>query len=413
MNNILKYRDYRFFQSSYDEDEQGTILSVSHDFWGTFVTYTGYLLLLIGFIWTLFNKDSRFRSVLKLSADLQKKRERTQAKGKVALLVGALLLTGSLFAQNQSKEQHLNQLSRMLVQDNAQGRIEPFSTFASDVFRKISKENSYKNASSVEVLLGMMTNPSLWQNEPILKVSNDQLEKELGAVDGFVSFNQLFDFENGNVYKLAQKVDEVYHKEQTLRNKYDKEIINLDERINICYEIFSGTLPAIIPVQGQPNAKWLPVSSDSLFAYTMHAFESQQSGNWQTADLALSELGAFQRSMGGDLIPSESKISLEILYNEWNVFGLLAKVYAILGFILLLLHLVYIFKLKSSLNRFFDKALYVYLPLFAVYTLSITSVLSGIVLFVAGMSWMNPEITPLVPVLKSYWLVEQSSVKKL
>ena len=30
--------------------------------------------------------------------------------------------------------------------------------------------------------------------------------------------------------------------------------------------------------------------------------------------------------------------------------------------------------------------------------------LSGIALFVAHLSWMNPEVTPLVPVLKSYWL---------
>ena len=30
--------------------------------------------------------------------------------------------------------------------------------------------------------------------------------------------------------------------------------------------------------------------------------------------------------------------------------------------------------------------------------------LSGIALFVAHLSWMNPEVTNLVPVLKSYWL---------
>ncbi len=31
MNNILKYKGYRFFQSSFDEDEQGTLLSVNYD----------------------------------------------------------------------------------------------------------------------------------------------------------------------------------------------------------------------------------------------------------------------------------------------------------------------------------------------------------------------------------------------
>src|SRR5690606_4325150 len=48
MNNILDYRGYRFFQSSFDPDEKGTVLSVNHDFWGTNITYLGYFLLYIG-----------------------------------------------------------------------------------------------------------------------------------------------------------------------------------------------------------------------------------------------------------------------------------------------------------------------------------------------------------------------------
>ena len=46
MNNILNHKGYRFFQASFDPDEKGTVLSVNDDFWGTFITYAGYLLLL-------------------------------------------------------------------------------------------------------------------------------------------------------------------------------------------------------------------------------------------------------------------------------------------------------------------------------------------------------------------------------
>ena len=45
MNNVLNYKGYRFFQSSYDKDEKGTILSVNFDWWGTLITYIGYFLL--------------------------------------------------------------------------------------------------------------------------------------------------------------------------------------------------------------------------------------------------------------------------------------------------------------------------------------------------------------------------------
>jgi len=488
MNNILKYRGYRFFQSSYDEDEQGTILSVSHDYWGTFLTYAGYLMLVLGLVWTLFNKNSRFRTLLKLSGELHKKR--------LAVLVGLMLLMVGVQAQTVTKEKHLDEVGRLLIQDLNQGRIEPFSTFASDVFRKISKKTSYKDAAPTEVMLGMMCNPSYWQNEPIIKVGNDKLEKELGGVDGYVSFNQLFDFENGNAYKLSEKVDAVYHKEQTTRDKYDKEVLNVDERVNICYEVYSGALPALLPVKGHPDAKWTTLAGETnkpglaegspnmegagsmenvpaemkaaiaakkmtttsantalLHPYLTAVADALKTGNWIPAETALQTIRNYQQANGGSQLPSDTKIGLEKFYNEWNVFGWLAKIYAMIGFVLLVMHLFYIFNAKNGWTNILEKAVFLYWLLFAVYSaglgirwyisghapwsngyesmifvgwatslsgllfakrspvsLAITSVLAGIILFVAGMSWMNPEITPLVPVLKSYWLIVHVAV---
>ena len=65
MNNILNYQGYRFFQASFDPDEQGTILSVNHDFWGTLLTYIGYILLYIGLVVILFARFTRFDSLKK------------------------------------------------------------------------------------------------------------------------------------------------------------------------------------------------------------------------------------------------------------------------------------------------------------------------------------------------------------
>ena len=41
MNNVLDVKGYRFFQASYDPDEQGTVLSVNRDVAGRNITYTG------------------------------------------------------------------------------------------------------------------------------------------------------------------------------------------------------------------------------------------------------------------------------------------------------------------------------------------------------------------------------------
>ena len=43
--------------------------------------------------------------------------------------------------------------------------------------------------------------------------------------------------------------------------------------------------------------------------------------------------------------------------------------------------------------------------------LAATLVLAATILLVAGMSWLDPEITPLVPVLKSYWLTIHVSLE--
>ena len=63
MNNILNHRGYKFFQSSFDPDEKGTILSVNHDYWGTWFTYLGYYLLYFGLMAVLLSKHARMESL--------------------------------------------------------------------------------------------------------------------------------------------------------------------------------------------------------------------------------------------------------------------------------------------------------------------------------------------------------------
>ena len=105
--------------------------------------------------------------------------------------------------------------------------------------------------SAVEFFLDMSANPDKWKNVPIIKVGNSELQKVLGVSGGFVSFCQMFD----QIRKLSvecQLVQESYNKKQTLRNKFDKEIINVDERVNICYQIFNGDFLKIFPIPNDP-----------------------------------------------------------------------------------------------------------------------------------------------------------------
>lgn len=533
MNNILNYRGYRFFQSSYDQDEKGTVLSVNHDYWGTFITYTGYLFMLIGMVLTLFNKNSRFRLILRLSNDLQKKRK----TGKALMLVALFTLSGTMYVSGaeSSKKVHLEALSSLLIQDEIQGRVEPICTYSSDLLRKVAKKTSYDGQSSLEVLLGMCTDPSHWRNEPIIKVAHAGLAKELGAVKDYVTFNQLFDFENNGQYKLLGKIEKAYQKDPSQRNQYEKELINVDERVNICNSIFSGDILTIFPVPGHENDKWVaatsfvptsvpvnsmasmtsgvcPVSGKSgktsmpasmpsktgtdtvsgskcpmsgmtspigqnmnamtgnsmdesqmqmgsntpaklLIAYFSTVLDANKSGDWSGANSMLLNLKNYQFLNGGSQLPSKQKVKFEVLYDKLSIFLSLAILYGLLGIILISLHVINILKYNPKIEKYLNKSIYLLSLMFLFYTaglimrwyisghapwsngyesmifvgwgaslsglifasrspitLAITSLLSAIALSVAGMSWMNPEITNLVPVLKSYWLVVHVAV---
>ena len=69
MNNVLD--GYRFFQASYDQDEQGTVLSVNRDVAGRTVTYTGYAVLLLGLLLCFVDKRSRFMQLSRRLKELR------------------------------------------------------------------------------------------------------------------------------------------------------------------------------------------------------------------------------------------------------------------------------------------------------------------------------------------------------
>ena len=451
MNNILKYKGFRFFQSSYDRDEKGTILSVNHDLLGTSITYLGYLLMAIGMVLIFFNKNSRIKSLIKTSAKLREERKKF-----FAILVFGLFLGINANAQNpQFNKDHVSEFGKMLVQ-STQGRIEPVNTLASEILRKVARKNSWEGLSSTEVFLDMQANTEKWKDIAIIKVAHSDLRRLLNAKGDFVSFNNLFDPVNGQ-YKLNELVAASYEKKPNERNKYDKEVMNVDERANIMMEVFQGNFLTILPVPGHDNHKWISLKEANLLGTEGEAFAkntisnyfaSVQKNDWATATTLLNQLKNYQQTQGAKIIPSATKINFEVIYNNLDIFGKLSKIYLLLGLILLAMNLTTIFNPKFKLAGLKKISLAVIFVLFIMHTtglgirwyisdhapwsngyesmvfiswatclaglifanrseitLSTTTLLAGLSLMVAGFSWMSPEITNLVPVLKSYWLI--------
>lgn len=495
MNNVLDYDGYRLFQSSYDQDELGTVLSVNHDFYGTAISYLGYFLLALGMILTLFSKKSRFNT---LRNKIKKIRTSRNVMG-ILLLLGLLAYQTGFTQTNQDSsnhdnhnheghthnsehnhnehseeqikkadlqvppkveisKQHADKFGKLLVQDRG-GRIKPLQTMASEIVRKVFRKESYDGMMPAEILLNMIYYPQYWQQQYIIKVSNEELGESLNAKDKYVRFIDLFD--DNFRYKLAKDAEQANRKKPAERSKYDKEVIAVDERANICFMVFQGSLLKIFPKPNDENNTWFTSQDykqfegpDTLFVksilplYYGSISSSYKTNNWALADSALQFISDYQYKHGADVIPEQSKIDIEITYNRVNIFKRLFMYYALVGLVLLLFIFADIFnarKYKKTVVKIFTIILFglfslhtlgliarwyisgyapwsngyesmIYIgwaTIFAGFlfsrtskmTLAATSILTALILMVAHLNWLDPEITPLVPVLKSYWLM--------
>ena len=462
MNNILKHKGFRFYQSSYDNDERGTILSVNSDKWGTTVTYFSYALLFLGMILSLMNKNSFFR--------------KTKLNDKLAAIIVFIIIPLSVSAQMSNEKmpdshrpidkKHAEKFGELLIQ-NTKGRTEPVYTFASELMRKISRKEKIMGMNPVQLFMEMNMQPSHWAQAPVIRVSNSELQSLLGVKGKYTSYSSFIDPQKG--YVLRQLVQKAFEKSPGERTKLDKAIIKTDEKVNICYAIFSGEYLKMFPV---PNSKdsvsWFIAEEaakkatnreDSLFlgrilkTYFGEVIHAKSTEDYSLANDLVDGINTFQRTHAGYDLPSDFKIGVEIMYYKLNPFKFLFPFYATFGIIYLFMLIALIVSGKSVPGSIRKGYFYLLLLAFAVHLLAIiarwyisghapmsngyesmifisgvtllagfifnklspfalpaTAVLGGLTLMVANLSFMDPVITNLVPVLQSYWLTIHVSV---
>ncbi|WP_310595899.1 cytochrome c biogenesis protein CcsA [Flavobacterium sp.] len=478
MNHVLDYKGYRFFQSSFDPDEKGTVLSVNHDFWGTNITYLGYFLLYIAMMAILFTKHSRF-------ADLKRKLEAVKAKKAVLAAIVFLMFSfngwtqehnhsghiqkmpstkeiDSLINKYKVSEEHAAQFGRLIIQD-AGGRMKPINTFSSELLRKVSHSDKYKDMNSDQAFLSMTQFASAWIQVPIIyiKAGNDSIRKIIG-VDSeakFAPFISFFDAK-GN-YKLTPYLEEAFKSANP--NQFEKDFIETDKKVNLMEAALSGRILKIFPIPNDPNSKWISYlelnesgmkgmdatyTKSILPLYFGSLSNAATSNDYKSANELLESLNGFQKKFGSTVMPSEDKIDLEITYNKYDVFKNLPYWYLTAAVLMLLLTIIEIFKSRKAIRVSINVIHVIIGLLFVLHTLGLIArwVISGhapwsnayesiiyvawatmffglafdrkskltiassafvtaMILMAAYMNWIDPEIANLQPVLNSYWLM--------
>lgn len=376
MNNVLDHKGYRFFQAQFDEDEKGTILSVNHDFWGTWITYIGYTFLYIGLLAILFDKNTRFEDL---------RRKLNKVKEKKASLLTALLLFFSLgaFAQHNTHNlptpqqidsliqlskispEHASRFGELVIQDGV-GRMKPINTFSSELLRKVYKQDHYKDLNSDQAFLSIAQFPNLWYQVPIiqLKRGNDSIRKSIGLpIDAkYAAVVDFFD-EKGN-YKIGDALDDANH--AAIKNQFQKDFLDVDSKVNLMLSALSGRILTIFPIPDHENNKWVSYAElneagikgiDSTYTknvlplYMTSLLKGIETKDFSSADEYLESIHGYQVKYGSEVRPSDSRVKSEILYNKYNIFKTLYSYYMLIAILMFGFVIVQILKPAKWIHK--------------------------------------------------------------
>jgi cytochrome c-type biogenesis protein CcsB len=403
MNNILNHQGYRFFQASFDPDEQGTILSVNKDALGTFVTYLGYILLYIGLMAIMFARFTRFdflrNQILKVKKQKQK-------------LTTVLLLLTSLNLFSQTNDSHLHvkteveiidsilrknivpkdealKFGNIVIQDLS-GRMMPVNTFASEFLRKLSKKDYYSEFDANQIFLSIQESPLLWYNIPViyLKMKKGDSIRSIIGVDKSKKHVSLVDFftERGE-YKLAPYLEDAYKAQ--VPTGYQKEFKETDQRVNLLYNMIEGNSLKLFPIPNDDNNKWTTpkenienpsLVKDSLYSnfintgfktYLYMLNEDKIMNEFSQSSNILQGILSAQYKFGGDVMLSPEKIEAEVLYNKYDIFKKLFSWYLYAGTFLFIVLIIQIFKNNRLINISINVFKVAIIFLFVLHTLSL------------------------------------------
>jgi cytochrome c-type biogenesis protein CcsB len=379
MNNVLDYEGYRFFQSQIkfstvtkeqNSDPDITVLSVNHDFWGTWISYIGYFLLFLAMMVIMFDNNTRF-------GDLKKKLDKIKVK-KAGLGVVLLLFAFNGFSQNRhvklSKEkvdsiiqaraipaEEAAKFGALLIQDLG-GRIKPVNTYAIELLRKVSKKDGYAGLDANQVLLSMVQNYKLWFDAPLIKMNwkNDSIRKLL-EIPLDSKYAALSDFytHTGEPKIKPEWIKTANETSSGKLNVFQKEIKRAYEDQRLLGQALSGSLIKIYPVPQDKNNKWVSPLEISAIDYGPDSkviknlfpqgyFEFLIKKDFKTAANILDGISKLQKGYSPDVIPSDDKIAAEVFYNKHDVFKTLFSYYMYAGVLMLVLLIVQIFYYKSK-----------------------------------------------------------------
>lgn len=445
MNNIGSFNGYRFIQSGYDSDMQGTTLGVYHDPWGIGITYTGYALLFISLIATMASKKTRMRHLYRKALSLQ---------GAKAWAVTALLAVSS-FATSANAQEMVkidgdiaDDFGKICVLYNS--RITPINTVATSFVTKLCGKPTWDGLSSNQVFAGWIFDVPYWETVKMIEIKEKKAQELLGINGKWASFDDFWDSYNN--YKLDAPLKKAYKDGDT---KLQKQLRDADEKFNIIRMLYGGEMLKMFPYAGkQGHMQWFapgqPLGNLKLDEKELvfikksmdYLAESIITGDKARAEEIAKKIYSYQHVRGKAVVPTKFRIYTETFYNKTNAQRLPVMLYLTLSLLLAIVSTLSLNNGKQKKTRLVSSVLtwvmlihttlllalrwfvsghlpmsngYETMQFMAWATLIVTLVmqkrflpvkqfgplLSSFALLVAMITDGNPQITQLMPVLQS------------
>jgi ABC-type transport system involved in cytochrome c biogenesis permease subunit len=324
MNHVHERAGYRFYQSSYDADMQGSTLSVAFDPYGIGITYVGYFLMALSMVLFFFQKRSLFRTlrrstllVLLLSLPVwghaRETREMpTTVSPRVAEAMGDLYI-------------HYN------------GRICPLETFAREFVLKIYGKASYRGMSPVQVTAGWLFYYDRWKSEPMILIKDKEVRQLLGVEGDYACLQDFFSTAGFQ-----------------LEGRQDRGAAAANEKFTLISTVATGTALQIYPINNKdwfspadnlpasvPEDQWIFIRK-SLNLAAQNLYEGHDE---ETVHLFQQIKKYQQKTVGVENLPSDVQFRAEKLYNVLPLTKFPAMVLLTVGILL------YIFSIRSLLTR--------------------------------------------------------------
>lgn len=288
MNRVHTAKGYRFFQTGYDPDKLGSTLTVSHDAAGTAISYIGYGLLLAAMTCSLIPSKLFKRS------------------GCASALFAVATLSGNA-APQAIPEATAAKFGELMVYNN--GRIAPLSTLARDFTVKLTGGSRYKGLSAEQVLTGWIFYYDSWRNEPCIQLKDHKTRELLGLKGKYAALPDFFSPQG-----------------EYLPDRQGYEAAN--EKFGLASAAATGSLWSIFPITTTEGVRWLspadktPTEIDlDTWHFVSHSFnymaELAANGQWVELQSVVEKIKDFQRQNAGDgAIPSSERIAAERLFNS-------------------------------------------------------------------------------------------------